>query len=167
MEHLEILSGAALTIPEESTLDITGVTATNSGTAQCGGCVVSGGTAGTDYVYKDGTLFVVTGITLTISIAKGVKETDDVIAVTQSAGIVDLILNSVVYIKAGTVAQLHPTKPTGFSTEDSDSWKDIQDEIADAEDGDTITIDMGDKTGAFEKIAGKGVEIDLATSDGR
>ena len=58
-----------------------------------------------------------------------------------------------------------PTKPDGPSTGTSDGWTDIQDEIADAEDGDTITIDMNGETEVpgdiWEAIAGKDVTVIL------
>ena len=63
-----------------------------------------------------------------------------------------------------------PAKPDGPSTGDSDGWKDIQDEIADAEDGDTITIDMGDETEVpgeiFEEVAGKDVTVEIELDGG-
>ena len=58
-----------------------------------------------------------------------------------------------------------PTKLDGPSTGTSDGWTDIQDEIADAEDGDTITIDMNGETEVpgdiWEAIAGKDVTVIL------
>ena len=58
-----------------------------------------------------------------------------------------------------------PTKPDGPSTGTSDGWEGIVDELADAEDGDTITIDMGDETEVpgdiWEAIAGKDVTVIL------
>ena len=58
----------------------------------------------------------------------------------------------------------------GPSTGGSDGWKDIQDEIADAGDGDKIIIDMGDETrvpaGVFEEIAGKDVTVEFELEDG-
>ena len=54
-------------------------------------------------------------------------------------------------------------EPDGPSTGDSDGWTDILDELADAEDGDTVTIDMGETTEVpaeiFEEIAGKDVDV--------
>ena len=62
------------------------------------------------------------------------------------------------------------SKDEGPSTGDSDGWKDIQDEIADAEDGDTITIDMGDETEVpaevFEEIARKDVDVEIDLGGG-
>ena len=58
----------------------------------------------------------------------------------------------------------------GPSTGDSDGWRDIQDEVADAEDGDTITIDMGDETEVpseiFEEVAGKDVDVEIDLGGG-
>ena len=58
-----------------------------------------------------------------------------------------------------------PTKPDGPSTGTSDGWEGIVDELADAEDGDTITIDMNGETGVpggiWEAIAGKDVTVIL------
>ena len=58
-----------------------------------------------------------------------------------------------------------PSRDEGPSTGDSDGWRDIQDEIADAEDGDTITIDMGGETEVpgeiFEEVAGKDVDVEI------
>ena len=63
-----------------------------------------------------------------------------------------------------------PSRDEGPSTGDSDGWKDIQDEIADAEDGDTITIDMGDETEVpgeiFEEVAGKDVDVEIDLGGG-
>ena len=62
------------------------------------------------------------------------------------------------------------SRDEGPSTGDSDGWRDIQDEIADAEDGDTITIDMGDETEVpaevFEEIAGKDVDVEIDLGGG-
>ena len=60
-----------------------------------------------------------------------------------------------------------PTKPDGPSTGTSDGWEDIREEIADADRGDTIAIDMNGETEVpaeiFEEVAGKDdtVEFDL------
>ena len=63
-----------------------------------------------------------------------------------------------------------PSRDEGPSTGDSDGWKDIQDEIADAEDGDTITIDMGGETEVpgeiFEEVAGKDVDVEIDLGGG-
>ncbi len=62
------------------------------------------------------------------------------------------------------------SKDEGPSTGDSDGWKDIQGEIADAEDGNTITIDMGDETEVpgeiFEEVAGKDVDVEIDLGGG-
>ena len=58
-----------------------------------------------------------------------------------------------------------PTKPDGPSTGTSDGWEDIREEIADADKGDTITIDMNGETevpgDVWEAIAGKDVTVIL------
>ena len=63
-----------------------------------------------------------------------------------------------------------PTKPDGPSTGSSDGWEDIVDELADAEDGDTITIDMNGETEVpaeiFEEVAGKDVTVEFELEDG-
>ena len=63
-----------------------------------------------------------------------------------------------------------PTKPDGPSTGTSDGWEDIVDELADAEDGDTITIDMNGETEVpgeiFEEVAGKDVTVEFELEDG-
>ena len=63
-----------------------------------------------------------------------------------------------------------PSRDEGPSTGDSDGWKDIQDEIADAEDGDTITIDMNGETEVpgeiFEEVAGKDVDVEIDLGGG-
>ncbi len=60
-------------------------------------------------------------------------------------------------------------EPTGPSTGDSTGWDDIRDELENAENGDEITIDMGDETKVpaeiFETIAGKDVEISFDLGD--
>ncbi len=63
-----------------------------------------------------------------------------------------------------------PARDDGPSTGHSDGWKDIRDELGDAEDGDTITIDMGDETEVpgeiFEEVAGKDVTVEFELEDG-
>ena len=60
-------------------------------------------------------------------------------------------------------------EPTGPSTGDSTGWDDIRDELENAENGDQITIDMGDETKVpaeiFESLAGKDVEISFDLGD--
>ena len=62
------------------------------------------------------------------------------------------------------------SRDEGPSTGDSDGWRDIQDEIADAEDGDTITIDMNGETEVpgeiFEEVAGKDVDVEIDLGGG-
>ena len=59
--------------------------------------------------------------------------------------------------------------PSGPSTGDSTGWDDIRDELENAENGDQITIDMGDETKVpaeiFESLAGKDVEISFDLGD--
>ena len=59
--------------------------------------------------------------------------------------------------------------PSGPSTGDSTGWDDILDELENAENGDQITIDMGDETKVpaeiFESLAGKDVEISFDLGD--
>ena len=63
-----------------------------------------------------------------------------------------------------------PTKPDGPSAGTSDGWEDIVDELADAEDGDTITIDMNGETEVpgeiFEEVADKDVTVEFELEDG-
>ena len=63
-----------------------------------------------------------------------------------------------------------PEEPSGPSTGDSEGWDGIRDEIAGAEDGDTITIDMNGETEVpaeiFEEVAGKDVTIEFDMGDG-
>ena len=63
-----------------------------------------------------------------------------------------------------------PTKPDGPSTGASDGWEDIREEIADADRGDTITIDMNGETEVpgeiFEEVAGKDVTVEFELEDG-
>ena len=63
-----------------------------------------------------------------------------------------------------------PTKPDGPSTGTSDGWEDIREEIADADKGDTITIDMNGETEVpaeiFEEVAGKDVTVEFELEDG-
>ena len=58
-----------------------------------------------------------------------------------------------------------PPRPTGPSTSGSDGWEDIQQELADAKDGETITIDMHGETEVpgevWETIAGRDVTVIL------
>ena len=57
------------------------------------------------------------------------------------------------------------TKPEGPTIGDADGWEDIQEELGNAETGDTITIDMGDETKVpgeiFEEVAGKDVTVEI------
>ena len=59
--------------------------------------------------------------------------------------------------------------PEGPSTEGSAGWEDIAGEIEDAEEGDEITIDMGDETKVpaeiFESVAGKDVDVTFELGD--
>ena len=63
-----------------------------------------------------------------------------------------------------------PTKPDGPSTGASDGWEDIREEIADADRGDTIAIDMNGETEVpgeiFEEVAGKDVTVEFELEDG-
>ena len=63
-----------------------------------------------------------------------------------------------------------PEEPSGLSTGDSAGWDDVRDEIAGAEDGDTITIEMNGETEVpadiFETLAGKDVTIEFDLGDG-
>ena len=58
-----------------------------------------------------------------------------------------------------------PLRPTGPSTSGSDGWEDIHQELADAEDGETITIKMNGETEVpgevWETIAGRDVTVIL------
>ena len=62
-----------------------------------------------------------------------------------------------------------PTKPDGPSTGTSDGWEDIREEIADADRGDTIAIDMNGETEVpgeiFEEVAGKDVTVEFELED--
>ena len=59
--------------------------------------------------------------------------------------------------------------PSGPSTDGSSGWDDIRDELENAENGDEITIDMGDETKVpaeiFESLVGKDVEISFDLGD--
>ena len=59
--------------------------------------------------------------------------------------------------------------PEGPSTEGRAGWEDIAGEIEDAEEGDEITIDMGDETKVpaeiFESVAGKDVDVTFDLGD--
>ena len=59
--------------------------------------------------------------------------------------------------------------PAGPSTGDSSGWDDIRDELENAENGDEITIDMGDETKVpaeiFESLAGKDVDVTFDLGD--
>lgn len=60
--------------------------------------------------------------------------------------------------------------PSGPSTGESDGWESIADEIAAADDGDSITIDMNGETEVpaeiFENVAGKDVDLVFDMGDG-
>ena len=61
-------------------------------------------------------------------------------------------------------------KPSGPSTGDSTGWDDIRDELENAENGDEITIDMGDETKVpaeiFESLAGQDITLEIALEGG-
>ena len=60
-------------------------------------------------------------------------------------------------------------EPSGPSTGDSTGWDDILDELENTENGDEITIDMGDETKVpaeiFESLAGKDVDVTFDLGD--
>ena len=62
------------------------------------------------------------------------------------------------------------SKDEGPSTGDSEGWGGIQNEVADARPGDTVTIDMGDETEVpaevFEEVAGKDVTVEIDLGGG-
>ena len=61
-------------------------------------------------------------------------------------------------------------EPNAPATADSDGWRDIQNEIASAEDGDKIVVDMNGSTEVpkeiFETVAGKDVDVTFELEDG-
>ncbi len=61
-------------------------------------------------------------------------------------------------------------EPDGPATADSAGWRDIQDEITSAEDGDTIVVDMNGSTEVpkeiFETVQGKDVDVVFEMEDG-
>lgn len=61
-------------------------------------------------------------------------------------------------------------EPDGPATADSTGWRDIQDEITSAEDGDTIVVDMNGSTEVpkeiFETVQGKDVDVVFEMEDG-
>ena len=63
-----------------------------------------------------------------------------------------------------------PPQPTGPNTGNSEGWDDIQEEISQAQPGDTITIDMNGETEVpaemFEEVAGKDVTVELDLGGG-
>ena len=63
-----------------------------------------------------------------------------------------------------------PPQPTGPNTGNSEGWDDIQEEISQAQPGDTITIDMSGETEVpaemFEEVAGKDVTVELDLGGG-
>ena len=82
--------------------------------------------------------------------------------------------NMTLYAQWTAVEEPTPTPtpdptPSGPSTGDSTGWDDIRDELENAENGDEITIDMGDETKVpaeiFESLAGKDVEISFDLGD--
>ena len=63
-----------------------------------------------------------------------------------------------------------PPQPTGPNTGNSEGWDDIEEEISQAQPGDTITIDMNGETEVpaemFEEVAGKDVTVELDLGGG-
>ena len=63
-----------------------------------------------------------------------------------------------------------PAQPTVPSTEESDGWTNIQEELGGAEDGDTITVDMNGATevpgAVLEEVAGKDTSVELDMGGG-
>ena len=74
-------------------------------------------------------------------------------------------------VKFRTSSPYVPPAPTGPVTEGGASgWDGVEDEIADAQPGDTITIDMNGETEVpaeiFEEVAGKDVTVEFELEDG-
>ena len=63
-----------------------------------------------------------------------------------------------------------PVEPDGPATEDSEGWSAIEDELAAADDGDDIAVDMNGATEVpkeiFESVAGKSVEVSFDLEGG-
>ena len=63
-----------------------------------------------------------------------------------------------------------PAEPDGPATEDSEGWSAIEDELASADDGDDIAVDMNGATEVpkevFERVAGKDVDVTFELEDG-
>ena len=63
-----------------------------------------------------------------------------------------------------------PAEPDGPATEDSEGWSAIEDELALADDGDNIAVDMNGATEVpkevFESVAGKSVEVSFGLEEG-
>lgn len=63
-----------------------------------------------------------------------------------------------------------PAEPDGPATEDSEGWSAIEDELALADDGDDIAVDMNGATEVpkeiFESVAGKSVEVSFDLEEG-
>ena len=63
-----------------------------------------------------------------------------------------------------------PVEPDGPATEDSEGWSAIEDELALADDGDDIAVDMNGATEVpkevFESVAGKSVEVSFDLEEG-
>ena len=63
-----------------------------------------------------------------------------------------------------------PAEPDGPATEDSEGWSAIEDELAAADDGDDIAVDMNGATEVpkeiFEAVAGKDVDVTFELEDG-
>ena len=63
-----------------------------------------------------------------------------------------------------------PAEPDGPATEDSKGWSAIEDELAAADDGDDIAVDMNGATEVpkeiFESVAGKSVEVSFDLEEG-
>ena len=63
-----------------------------------------------------------------------------------------------------------PVEPDGPATEDSEGWSAIEDELALADDGDEIAVDMNGATEVpkevFERVVGKDVDVTFELEDG-
>ena len=63
-----------------------------------------------------------------------------------------------------------PVEPDGPATEDSEGWSAIEDELALADDGDDIAVDMNGATEVpkevFERVVGKDVDVTFELEDG-
>lgn len=105
--------------------------------------------------------------TVVLSKGENTGETTTSTYASDTVTITNGVITATAYVPSSTPSTptppSKPEQPSGPSTGDSDGWESILEEILDAEDGDTITIDMNGETEVpgeiFEAVADRDVTV--------